>query len=293
MEGVEQQRPPRHIGTVEECEFGRMKEPFLTTGYRIGYDFQASLESIFEWHNETMNIWTHGLGFLMVVSFIIYTYKRVVPSQGRAHKILPLLFLLPSLGSMTISTLFHVFRSINERIYASMAPFDFLFIALVIVGMQVPLIYYSMYERPSTRKKYLIALFLMLVGAVTYVAIPWLILPALRVLRTGIFVVLAVCALIARVHASVTAKEFPDAARRTRRTLPAVLIAYTLAAISVVVYLFRFPERYYPGTYDNTLQSHILMHLLSMAAEVLFWYTMIVDIREVTSNEPKEKKKTN
>jgi len=287
-----EQRVAKHIGTVEECEFNRMKEPYVTTGYRVGYDLQSCLWSVFEWHNETLNIWTHFGGFIMVICLIIYTLKRVVPSIRSVHGVLRLCFLLPSLGSMTSSTIFHVFRSISEPIYAAIAPFDFLFIALVIVGMQIPLIYYAMYERPTARRRYYIVLGLMLACAVTYIAIPRLILPALRVLRTCIFVVLAVVAFFARVHACLTSDKYPEAAKRCRSTMPHVLIAYIIAGITVIVYLFRFPERYYPGTFDNTLQSHILMHVFSMTSEVLFWYTMITDIRSVTLNT-KEKEKLN
>jgi len=284
------ERVAPHIGNVDECEFERMKEPFLTTGYRIGYDFSACLKSMFEWHNETLNIWTHFGGFIMVMCFVTYTYKCVVPKFRSVHGAMPLVFLLPSLGSMTSSTIFHIFRSISEPVYAAIAPFDFLFIAFVLVGMQIPLIYYAMYERPKARRGYFITLGLMLASAVTYIAIPKLILPGLRVLRTCIFVVLAVVALIARVHACLTSDKYPEAAKRCRSTMLEVFIAYFIAGITVIIYLFRFPERYYPGTFDNTLQSHILMHVLSMTSEVLFWHTMTVDIKAVTTAEASKKK---
>ena len=38
--------------------------PFVQKGYRLGYDSCGCLTSIFEVHNETINIWTHWLGAL-------------------------------------------------------------------------------------------------------------------------------------------------------------------------------------------------------------------------------------
>ena len=32
---------------------------YINKGYRINYTFQETLRSLFTWHNETINIWTH------------------------------------------------------------------------------------------------------------------------------------------------------------------------------------------------------------------------------------------
>lgn len=262
-----------------------MKEPYVTTGYRVGYDVVSSVWSALEWHNETLNIWTHLLGVAAGVALLVHTYRRVVPAGRSVHALLPLFLFVPALGSMASSTLFHVFRATSEPVYAAMAPFDFLFIALEIVGTQVPLIYYALYERPALRRRYLAALALLLAVAVAYIAVPALILPGLRALRTALFVLIAVAAVIARVHARLTWRTYPAAAQRVRETAVPAVTAYALALIAVALYLSRYPERRWPATFDCTLQSHILMHVLSMAAETLLWYVVIHDIRSVTSSD--------
>jgi hypothetical protein len=42
-----------------------MRSRFIVTGYRVGYSFSRCLRSIFELHNETVNIWTHLIGFMI------------------------------------------------------------------------------------------------------------------------------------------------------------------------------------------------------------------------------------
>ena len=37
----------------------------IRTGYRRGYSFRQTVASVFEWHNETWNVWTHLLGFFL------------------------------------------------------------------------------------------------------------------------------------------------------------------------------------------------------------------------------------
>ena len=45
---------------------------YILTGYRINYDsWPAILKSIFQWHNETMNIWTHLVGFIVYVIILL------------------------------------------------------------------------------------------------------------------------------------------------------------------------------------------------------------------------------
>merc|ERR1711924_342366 len=54
--------------------------PGINTGYRIGYSKCGVVRSMFELHNETLNIWTHlltGLGW-------VYTgYQILLTSKGR------------------------------------------------------------------------------------------------------------------------------------------------------------------------------------------------------------------
>jgi len=65
-----------HIGSINELDEEARHNPALKTGYRINYTtWPQILMSLFEWHNETINIWSHGLGFiaffviLLVVAF--------------------------------------------------------------------------------------------------------------------------------------------------------------------------------------------------------------------------------
>lgn len=63
-----------HIGGIEELDPEDIFNKNIITGYRINYStWRAILLSIFEWHNETINIWTHLVGFIiyMVVLLVI------------------------------------------------------------------------------------------------------------------------------------------------------------------------------------------------------------------------------
>ena len=54
---------------------------FMTEGYRINY-FRVKhlLKSIMQWHNETMNIWTHLIALFVFLYFTVYTFFRFDPT---------------------------------------------------------------------------------------------------------------------------------------------------------------------------------------------------------------------
>jgi hypothetical protein len=84
------QNPVFLIGSMRLVIFDELperlkKNKFILDGYRIDYNTVDSLKSLFHLHNETMNIWTHILGFLLFLPFIaslVYMYcgKTIVPS---------------------------------------------------------------------------------------------------------------------------------------------------------------------------------------------------------------------
>lgn len=47
----------------------------IYTGYRRGYGVRQILRSIFEWHNETWNIWTHLLGFVLFAALLAHVAR--------------------------------------------------------------------------------------------------------------------------------------------------------------------------------------------------------------------------
>jgi len=54
-----------------------MQTAFINAGYRVDYHWKTCLRSIFSLHNETLNVWTHFVGFLLFFALIIqvkYSY---------------------------------------------------------------------------------------------------------------------------------------------------------------------------------------------------------------------------
>ena len=46
---------------------------YIHTGYRINFNtIGRAFWSLFKWHNETVNVWSHLMGFNLFLMFIVY-----------------------------------------------------------------------------------------------------------------------------------------------------------------------------------------------------------------------------
>jgi len=50
-------------------------EKFIYTGYRVNFTAKLCFHSLFRWHNETCNIWTHVIGTLLFCYLIFHTIQ--------------------------------------------------------------------------------------------------------------------------------------------------------------------------------------------------------------------------
>lgn len=72
-----------YIGSIWDIPEDIRDNLFILTGYRVGFDsVMNTWPTIFMWHNETMNVWTHLLGkiatWITLIFLIIYipNYER-------------------------------------------------------------------------------------------------------------------------------------------------------------------------------------------------------------------------
>jgi hypothetical protein len=67
------------IGEVAQAPLHLIDNEYITRGYRIGYtrSIKQILRSLFEFHNESVNVWSHLLGMLFFSWMIIYTLYQI------------------------------------------------------------------------------------------------------------------------------------------------------------------------------------------------------------------------
>ena len=69
---------------IEETPEWMVWNPHVRTGYRVGARWSGATRSLFMWHNDTVNIWSHFLGMLMFVALIVRTFQAAHGGVGLA-----------------------------------------------------------------------------------------------------------------------------------------------------------------------------------------------------------------
>ena len=97
--------------------------PYVHSGFRHRSTFKAFTWSIFEMHNETMNIWSHLLG---TVLFGYHWYHKLTTPRSDDSSIAPILvFLASATTCMGCSTLCHTYAALSPDYYRIMNQLDF------------------------------------------------------------------------------------------------------------------------------------------------------------------------
>jgi len=64
-----------------------------------------------------------------------------------------------------------------------------------------------------------------------------------------------------------------------RHFFPKLFVLYAILGFGTLIYLIRFPERFFPGYFDFLFSSHQIWHIATLAAFV-WWYNNGVELLE-------------
>lgn len=130
----------------------------LSSGYRYAPSFWSAFFSLFHWHNESINIWSHYLTVLGLLYQLHYTWVAsdtpIIGPDGshEDHRTqISIIIALNICGNVLpifVSAFCHQFYCINRRWHAVCWFLDFLGILTGMVGAGTAFAYLSFYCRP-------------------------------------------------------------------------------------------------------------------------------------------------
>ncbi|KAL2082659.1 hypothetical protein ACEWY4_022477 [Coilia grayii] len=111
------------------------REPYILSGYRpVGQSWKCYLLSAFQWHNESMNVWTH----LLAAPLLLLRCWALLGGAGVSLldvSALPLaLYVLSSLTYLTCSVAAHLLQSHSELAHYSLFFLDYVGVAVYQYG---------------------------------------------------------------------------------------------------------------------------------------------------------------
>lgn len=251
-------------GTNRLLAYDELPGPWQSNEYiRTGYRFLDSAAdcwySLFYFHNETGNIWTHLLGFIFLFSVGVYElfFSELMTSIPVNDRIVFLVFFLAACKCLMCSTVWHTLSGINDlKVYRQVACLDYVGIAVLICASIILCEYYGFYCDDAVRNTYITATSTLAVIGVSMPFQAWFDKHERRWLRIAFFIALASSGAIVIGHLAVVRGAFA-----TFSWLTPVFKSISCYLAGVVIYGNQFPERFWPGKFDHLAHSHQFWHI--------------------------------
>ncbi|XP_010268485.1 PREDICTED: heptahelical transmembrane protein 2 [Nelumbo nucifera] len=296
---------------------------FILDHYRCEWPIKDTFLSIFSWHNETLNVWTHLGGFLIFVGLslmevpevrsLVSGFSRipapVTTAKNVSDSVLPdlsrtpvlhmedgsngaaiprwpwFVFLVGAMGCLVCSSLSHLLACHSRRLNLFFWRLDYAGISLMIVSSFFPPIYYAFSCHSHARDFYLTSIAILGVLAIITLLAPALSAPRFRPFRATLFLTMGFYGVMPAAHAVAIHWGDPHIF---------VALAYEVAmgvayATGAAFYVTRIPERWKPGAFDIAGHSHQIFHVFVVAGALAHYAatSVIMDFREgSTACEP-------
>uniref|UniRef100_A0A671L7R3 Progestin and adipoQ receptor family member 3-like n=2 Tax=Sinocyclocheilus anshuiensis TaxID=1608454 RepID=A0A671L7R3_9TELE len=256
--------------TYEQVPGFLRENPYITDGYRAYLTSRLCIKSLFILSNETVNIWSHLLGFFLFFTLGVYDLLAVLPMLGASRED----YVIYSIGlfcfqvCMLCSVGYHLFcchRS-EKNSHRWMA-LDYAGISIGIIGY-VPGVFYAFYCNNYWRQVYLVTVLAMMLAVFFAQIHPHYLTKKWQKLRSVIFCAVAGYGLIPTFHWIWLSGGFSSDI--VQEVVPRVLIMYVLAVAAIIFYMSKVPERYFPGQLNYLGSSHQVWHILVVL--MFYWW---------------------
>jgi adiponectin receptor len=221
--------------------------PHIRRGYRFSENKLECVKSCFTtFSNETVNIWTHGIGLIIVLAIAFYFYP-ISPAFTNATKFdifIAGCFFFAAAKCLVCSCMWHTMNAIsNQTLLERFACVDYTGISLLVAASIMTTEYTAFYCEPVSRWVYLSLTFVL---GISGSILPW--------------------------HPTVIQLTL-------ERGWPATAYFYAPISKSMLVYFSgailyaaKVPERWLPGAFDYVGGSHNIWHMAVLGG-ILFHYS--------------------
>ena len=243
--------------------------PHIRKGYRFSDGKWACIRSVVSIHNELINIWTHLLGFIMVLALAFYFYplSNNFSKSTKADIFIAAVFFFAACKCLACSTIWHTMNSISHQtLLERFACVDYTGISLLVAASIMTTEYAAFYCEPASRWTHMSITGLLGIGGVILPWRPTFNRADMAWLRVVFYVSLALTGFLP--FAQVAYTRGIEYALYFYAPIVKSLIVYMTGAL---VYASKTPERFFPGFFDYVGCSHNLWHVAVLGG-IFFHY---------------------
>lgn len=243
--------------------------------------------SLFELHNETMNVWSHLIGFILFatlaarsVSFMSNSFSdegaTTVETMAFKDRFYLLCYEVCAAMMLAFSAVFHLLYPYDQRTKSILNKLDYVGIVIMVVGSTMPVVrvlficqpvYQLMYMSLTTTAGVGLAIFLMDESKQG---------DEYTQLRGGLFVALGLMGLGPCLHhVALVGWDRPHTN---------MVVMGSLYITGAMFYGLGFPNLYFPGKFDLVGGNHQIFHIFVVAAAVYHWVWWSHHLTTLTEN---------
>lgn len=247
--------------------------PHILKGYRFHETPLECLTSIFHAHNEMVNIWSHGIGLIVVlaVAFYFYPSSAAFPQFSKMDVLVAACFFAAACKCLICSTMWHTMNSISDKcLYDRFACVDYTGISLLVAASILSTEWTAFYCEPISRTIYMtLTAILGIAGAI----LPWresFNRADMAWFRVTFFVTLAVTG-----FAPVLQLNYTRGAEWTFYFYAPITKSMMVYFVGALIYASQVPEKWWPGSFDYVGCSHNIWHVAVVFGIVFHYFAMM------------------
>jgi adiponectin receptor len=249
--------------------------PHILRGYRFCESQLDCVQSAFKLSNETVNIWSHAIGLMVILSIAFYFYPTSAhwPLSSKTDVFFAALFFFAACKCLVCSIIWHTMSSIsNQTVMERFACVDYTGISLLIAATIMSTEYTAFYCEPASRGIYI---FMTAIFGLAGIIVPWHPffnrhdMSGMRVLfyvsfgATGFFPMVQLC----MTRGAAWCFYFYGPMMKS-------IFVYLIGA---TIYAAKIPEKFFPGGFDYIGCSHNIWHLAVLMG-IIFHYSAMYEM---------------
>jgi len=252
----------------DECPEYLKSNPYIRTGYRSAQSLPQCLRSVFSFHNETLNIWTHLLGFVFFLSILLWDFwAPPIPSRITWQDFAVILIIIGCYQiCMIMSAVFHTFTSHSQDAHELCLQMDLAGIGASITASFLCGIYYAFWCYPLLCAFYMSTVLAFIICGAAFMN--KMNKEENIVLRLIYFCSFTIYGFVPTLHWVWINGFYSD---EVKIFLPRIFIFYLFCGAAFMFYIAKFPESCLPGKFDIFGSSHQWWHAFIWAG-LAYWH---------------------
>ncbi|XP_046463559.1 progestin and adipoQ receptor family member 3-like [Daphnia pulex] len=240
--------------------------PFIYRGYRTNLGIVACIRSLFWWTNETLNAWTHLLGWIYFAYFTVDEVLQLVNSGGTSWQdsAISLLIVFCFQICMAMSTGYHTFCCHSKDFYHCWLSYDLCGISFSLLAIYTTGIYYAFWCQNEIRTIYITISGTLFVVALILQTTPKFLTDDYSRTRLIFFVSWSCFGFLPCIHWILQNGGFSTP--NVFDLVSQIGIMYLICGAALFFYVSKVPEIWFPGSVDFIGSSHQWWHVIIFLA---------------------------